>query len=176
MKNLFTACIFSLSFITVHAQVELDFIQSAGFSLYRNTLTTYPAIHYQPRVNFLEFSNVSSISLDLRLAGGYYEQNDSYSEEHYPTFDAPVTLNYNRGCAATKVSDDNIGYYGGIGWNTQMALYEYFAFGPMAQAGFRFDIDAKSPIDINAGFMYDISGNEANEFMIGVQYVFGMLK
>ncbi|MBC8172352.1 MAG: hypothetical protein H7X71_00480 [Chitinophagales bacterium] len=178
MKRCLSGIFGIILFISAHAQSEseLDFIQSVGFSYYTNFLSSYPAIHYQPRLNFWEISSKAAVSLDVRFAGGYFEQNDSKAEEHYPIFDIPVSVNYNYGCAATRVSSKRIGYYGGIGWNTQIAYGEYLLFGPLANAGFRFDIDDKSPIDINAGFMVDISGNYTNEFMVGIQYVFGMLK
>lgn len=154
----------------------IDVMQSVGVSYYQSFLTQTPAIHYQPRMNIFELSSDDAISLDVRLAAGYFEEPQDIASDYYFVFESPVFLNYNHGCGATKISSDNIGMYAGLGWNNEWAYGEYFAFGPMANAGFRFDVAATSPLDVNIGYMYDISGYYNNVFMAGISYMFGMMK
>lgn len=155
---------------------DLGIFQSVGASYYTSFLTQVPAIHYQPRINVFELTHKDAISVDVRIAGGYFEEPQDIASDYYWVFEIPILINYNHGCGATKVTDESFGYYGGLGWNNEWAYGEYFAFGPMADAGIRFDVAEKSPIDINVGFMLDISGYYNNVFSAGISYMFGMLK
>ncbi|MBC8046821.1 MAG: hypothetical protein H7Y00_08500 [Fimbriimonadaceae bacterium] len=176
MKQFAGAFIGLLISFSAYTQIEVDFIQSVGAGYYTSFLTQVPTLHYQPRVNFFEISDKAAISFDLRLAGGYFEEPQDIASDAYVVIEIPILINFNYGCGATRVADEHIGYYGGLGWGNEIAYGEYYSTGPMFNAGFRFDIDEKSPIDINVGLMLDVTRNYNNVFSAGISYMFGMLK
>ncbi len=178
MKKIILALTTLFIFCTANAQKDrdLEVIVSTGVSYYTSFLTQVPTIHVQPRLDFVELSNNATVSLDVRFAGGYFEEKESIAGESYPVFEIPVTVNFNYGVGASRVADMHVGVYGGLGaaWEIDYGYNTYW--GPMFTGGFRFDIDKLSPIDLNVGLMLDVSGNYNSVFSAGISYMFGMLK
>jgi hypothetical protein len=173
---LYGICLYCSATAQYYDDNDYDFLWSAGGGYYSSFLSQAATVHVQPRLNFYEFSTRASLSLDVRLAAGYFEEPQLIASDYYLLFETPIMLNFNVMNGATRVYDKGFGYYGGLGWNNEWALYEYFAFGPMANAGIRFDVAKKSPIDLGMMFMVDVSGNYNSVFGISISYLFGMLK
>ena len=76
---------------------ELEYIHSAGASYYFSPLNVYPALHYSPRVNFIQMGWRGTMSLDTRLSFGYFAERGTYAEENYFVSFFPVSINWNKG-------------------------------------------------------------------------------
>lgn len=172
---MFFICVYSAK-----AQLAFDYIHSAGVGGYLSSLVPYPAIEYVPRLNFYEIDQKTAFSVETRITGGYYLKSGTYTDKHNFAFYIPLLFNYNSGCGATRVSDRTFGYYGGIGgayniYYNYSDLGSFNNFGPMVDAGIRFDI-GDAPFEVGVGYMFDLSDNRTGIFSAGVRYIFNLLR
>lgn len=156
-------------------KAQLEYIHSAGVGYYYSPIDNYPALHYGPRINFMNLGYTGTLSIDSKLSFGYFAESGTYAEETYFTSFLPVSINFNTGNGATQFSAEPGGYYFGGGWAWNNGWEYYTNFGPYVNAGLRFDV-GELPFDLNGGFMYDVTDSESSFLTISLSYMLNMYR
>ncbi|RFS20119.1 hypothetical protein DVR12_20600 [Chitinophaga silvatica] len=181
------------------ASYSQSFMHGAGAVVFvtkptNGEASTIGGLTYSPRVNFVENDNMSvsvGVPLSVGLSGSYSSNRGSYSGESNNLsfmFNAPVIVNLNFGCGATKDVDSRFGFFIGAGYGYHyQSVNENFSdsfensysysgkastTGPVGNAGIRFGVGEVHNIEVKFSFMKGITNDKPNIFGIGALFNF----
>ncbi|HHG84016.1 MAG TPA: hypothetical protein ENJ82_04640 [Bacteroidetes bacterium] len=181
MKKFLVYGIFMLVLLPLQAQVR--FMHSAGatylLGLSPDVFIGTAGLTYNPRIHF--GSDNASIALSTAPTIGFDGAYNSRSGgEGSIVLDLPINLQFHWGLGASRDTDKNLGFYGGIGLgytymgqaSTFIGAYDGSFLGPLFEGGVNFIIYER-PVGLRAKYMIDTKAENAKVFAVGIMYHFG---
>ncbi|MBO9730219.1 MAG: hypothetical protein J7623_16385 [Chitinophaga sp.] len=196
MKKIMLLAIACMAGFSSYSQ---SFMHGAGVVLFvdhaKNTdANGIGGLTYSPRFNFVEQDEMSvsvGIPLSIGLSGSYSAHYGDYESESNSLnfmFNAPLIVNLNMGCGATKESERRFGYFVGAGFgyhygsrNYQVlgdgndrANEKFSTVGPVANAGVRFGVGSKARhnIEVKLSYMKGLNAGNPDIFSVGALFNF----
>lgn len=148
---------------------------------------------YSPRFNFVERDEMSvsvGIPLSVGLSGSYSTHYGDYERESNTLnfmFNAPLIVNLNLGCGATKHSHRRFGFFAGGGFayhygsrSEGIVFYDDYkskkqssTTGPTGNAGVRFGVGrGHHNIEVKLAYMKGLNDDKPNIFSAGTLFNF----
>ncbi|HCS19208.1 MAG TPA: hypothetical protein DIW47_01360 [Bacteroidetes bacterium] len=167
-----------ISFLSLqNSYAQLSFSHSFGASIYVSSLAAAPGLMYSPRLNFLELSDETSLSVGTHLGLGFsYNSQDGAGSF---ALDVPLVAEINFGHGALPDTESNFGGFLGLGYGisrigsdaTFGADYNEAA-GPVFNGGIRTYIWDR-PLGLRASYLINTKEGYANVFSLGLFYTLG---
>jgi hypothetical protein len=126
MKKITTIIVLlTLTFISKSSKAQVEFMHSVGIATHLTVHDEFGqnflALMYAPRLNVVQLSDESNISVGTRLGIGF---NYSNLSPLLPMFEIPLIVDYNMNALSSKESYEESGFFigGGFNYNSMTAM------------------------------------------------------
>ncbi|MCI5058398.1 MAG: hypothetical protein MRY83_19965 [Flavobacteriales bacterium] len=157
---------------------QLSFSHSLGGAYYATSITGAPGIMYSPRLNFMELSDETTVSIGTHLGlGVVFNSRDGGSNSY--VLDLPIVAEINFGLAANQDTRSSFGGFVGLGYGfNRIGADSTFGSdfnegsGVLFNGGLRAIIKER-PLGLRVSYMLNSDEEFEDVISVGLFYIFG---
>jgi hypothetical protein len=173
-----------LTFLGINVFAQTSFSHSAGVGYLVAENVGLASLFYNPRLNIVEVSEKSTISVGSHLGLGFSFNSSSNSRSGSESsgsfgFDIPVVAEFNFGCKSNPDNEDGFGFFLGTGGGYNSisvsqngASASVSSFGVYSNLGLRFILKDTYPIELRGSYLLNVKDGGVNVIGATLNYCF----
>jgi hypothetical protein len=174
-----------LTFLGINVFAQTSFSHSAGAGYLVAENLGLGSLFYNPRLNLIEVSENSTISVGSHLGLGFSFNSSSNSRSGSDEssggfgFDIPVVAEYNFGCKSNPDNEDGFGFFLGTGGGYNSisvsqngASASVASFGVYSNLGLRFILKDTYPVELRGSYLLNVKDGGVNVIGATINYCF----